>query len=180
MNKNKELLKLLPLKTERLIIRPTILEDVDLLLKMDKQEITQKYLGGIKNKTKEERIEFLKRKISKFDDDLVGSLTVCLKNGTPIGFNGISIDEEKNSAELSYIYDIDFTGNGYCSEASKKLIDTGFDLLKLDSIIAETVTDNIKSIKVLERLGFRYISSITNEDNISFNNYELKNSAYRK
>lgn len=46
------------LKTERLIIRKTLLDDVDLLLKMDKQNITQKYLGGVKNKTRNERILF--------------------------------------------------------------------------------------------------------------------------
>ena len=57
---NKKLISLLPLKTKRLVIRPTLIEDVDLISKMDKQEITQAFLGGIKNKTKEERITFLK------------------------------------------------------------------------------------------------------------------------
>ena len=39
------------IETERLIIKNTSLEDVDLLLKMYKQVETQKYLGCIKNKT---------------------------------------------------------------------------------------------------------------------------------
>ena len=56
--KNKLFISLLPFETERLIIRKTSIEDVDLILKMDKQEITQKYLGGIKEKSKEERIVF--------------------------------------------------------------------------------------------------------------------------
>ena len=47
-------MKFIPVKTERLVIRKTLLKDVDLLLKIDKQEITQKYLGGIKNKTRKE------------------------------------------------------------------------------------------------------------------------------
>ena len=51
-------MKFIPVKTERLVIRKTLLKDVDLLLKIDKQEITQKYLGGIKNKTRKERLEF--------------------------------------------------------------------------------------------------------------------------
>ena len=50
--KNKLLLDLLPIETERLIIKNTTIEDVDLLLKMDKQEETQKYLGGIKKQNK--------------------------------------------------------------------------------------------------------------------------------
>ena len=62
MNKNEKLISLLPLQTERLTIRPTSTLDIDMILKMDKQEITQMYLGGIKNKTKEDRIKFLEKK----------------------------------------------------------------------------------------------------------------------
>ena len=54
-NKNKKIINMLPFETERLIIKKTSIYDVELILKMDKQEITQKYLGGIKTKTKEER-----------------------------------------------------------------------------------------------------------------------------
>ena len=53
--KNKILIDLLPIETERLIIDKTTMNDINLILKMDKQEITQKFLGGIKNKTKDER-----------------------------------------------------------------------------------------------------------------------------
>ena len=76
--KNKLLISLLPFETERLIIRKISIDDVDMILKMDKQEETQKYLGGIKNKTREERIDFIK----KYDNDVVGQLTVCLKDKT--------------------------------------------------------------------------------------------------
>lgn len=71
--KNKLFLSFLPLSTKRLIIRLTSTNDIDLILKMDKQEDTQKYLGGLKNKTREERIIFLKEKeddIEKSDDEL--------------------------------------------------------------------------------------------------------------
>ena len=54
-------------ETERLYIRNTVLDDVDLLLKMDKQEKTQIYLGGIKHKSREERIIFLENKINKYE-----------------------------------------------------------------------------------------------------------------
>ena len=63
MDKNNIFIKMLPLETERLIIRKTDIKDVSMILKLDKQEVTQRYLGGIKNKTKEERIEFLNKKI---------------------------------------------------------------------------------------------------------------------
>ena len=42
----KSLKDFLPISTKRLIIRKTLLDDVNLILKMDKQENTQKFLGG--------------------------------------------------------------------------------------------------------------------------------------
>ena len=53
--KNELFFSLLPIKTDRLIIRKTSINDINLIMKMDKQEITQMFLGGIKNKTREER-----------------------------------------------------------------------------------------------------------------------------
>ena len=136
-------------------MKPTTINDVDLLLKMDKQEITQKYLGGIKNKTKEERISFLQKKQDKFQKGIAGSLTVFLKDGTPIGINGLRINEETNTGEIGYIFDYDYCNKGYCTESTKALIDIGFNTLKLESISADIVEGNNSSKRVLEKLGFK-------------------------
>ena len=152
--KNEMLIDLLPLKTERLIIRKVSIDDVDLMLKMDKQEVTQKYLGGVKNKTRDERIEFLRKKENRFNEGHAGQLTVCLSDGTPIGFTGLSIHENDSNAEISYLFDSDFTGKGYCTESSKELLRVGFKELKLHKIYGDTIEGNVSSIKVFERLGF--------------------------
>lgn len=133
----------LPLYSDRLIINKTTEDDVDLLLKTDKQEETQKFLGGVKNKTEEERREFLRRKTS--------SLTVCLKDGTKIGFVGLKIND--NVGTLSYMIDYDFVKHGYCTEAVNKIIEVGFKKLGLKKIDAETIDGNIGSIRVLEKVG---------------------------
>lgn len=154
MTKNEKLISLLPLETDRLIIKPTSTIDIDMILKMDQQEKTQMFLGGIKNKTREERIKFLEKKASKFENGEAGSLTVYLKDGTPIGFTGLSIDEGNNNAEISYIFDLDYCNNGYCTEASKELIRVAFEELELNKVFADTIEGNESSKKVLEKLGF--------------------------
>ena len=135
--------ELLPIYTERLKIVETSIDDIDLILKMDKQESTQKYLGGIKDKSREERIEFLKNKKN--------SLTVLLDD-IRIGFVGLKIDN--NIAEISYIFDSDYVGNGYCSEVVKTLIDIAFNKLNLEKLYAYSKEENIASIKVLTKNGF--------------------------
>lgn len=135
--------ELLPIYTKRLVIVNTSVDDINLILKMDKQEETQKYLGGIKNKSREERIEFLSNKKN--------SLTVLLNN-EKIGFVGLKINDDK--AEISYIFDSDYTGCGYCSEVVSSLVDIAFNKLKLHKIYAYCKDENIASIKVLTKNGF--------------------------
>lgn len=151
--------ELLPLYTERLMIVDTSIDDIDLILKMDKQDSTQKYLGGIKNKSREERLEFLSNKKN--------SLTVLLDN-IRIGFIGLKITDDK--AEISYIFDSDYTGNGYCSEVIKLLIDISFNKLNLNKLYAYSKSENIASIKVLTKNGFIEKDS----NNKEFIYYELE------
>ena len=135
--------ELLPIYTERVKIMETSIDDIDLILKMDKQESTQKYLGGIKDKSREERIEFLKNKKN--------SLTVLLDD-IRIGFVGLKIDN--NIAEISYIFDSDYTSKGYCSEVVKELVNIAFNKLNLNKLYAYSKEDNVASIKVLTKNGF--------------------------
>lgn len=186
--KNKKLISMLPLETERLIIKATSIHDIDMILKMDKQEVTQKFLGGIKNKTREERIKFLENKANKFKDNIVGSLTVYLKEGNvPIGFTGLSINEDDNYAEISYIYDEDFTGNGYCTEACRRLIEVAFEILELNRIFADTIEGNVASTRVLEKLNFNLENVRKNAAYVEtlkayrdFYDYILKKEEYKK
>ena len=156
---------LLPLKTKRLIIKKTTISNLDLLLKMDKQEITQKYLGGIKNKTEDERREFLNNKINNSN-----SLTIYLEN-KPIGFCELKFNN--NKASLSYIFDNDYWNNGYCTEACEEIINICFNKLEINCILANTISDNKNSIRVLEKLGFKYQNSFI-KNNITFLNYVIE------
>ncbi len=151
--------QLLPIYTGRLKLIETSVDDIDLILKMDKQEETQLFLGGIKNKSREERLDFLSRKKN--------SLTVLLDNKR-IGFVGLKVNEDK--AEVSYIFDSDYTGNGYCSEVVKKLIDVAFNKLNVNKLYAYTKEDNVSSIKVLTKNGFIKKDS----NNKEFIYYELE------
>ncbi len=172
MNKNEKFISMLPIRTRRLILRPTSTLDVDMMLKMDKQEVTQTFLGGIKNKTREERITFIEKKLEKYDKGLAGQLTVCLKEGTPIGLIGLNVDEEKDSGELGYIFDYDYCNKGYCTEACRKLLEIGFNKLNLKNISADTVEGNEKSKRVLEKLGFVYQDSFI-KDSTTFLLYTI-------
>ena len=129
-------------------------------------------MGGIKNKTKEERIVFLKKNLEKYDKGLAGQLTVCLKDGTPIGLIGLNINEKSDIGEIEYIFDYDYCNKGYCTEACQKLLEIGFNRLNLKSISADTVEGNESSKRVLEKLGFVYQESFI-KDSTTFLLYTI-------
>lgn len=152
--KNKEFINLLPFETNNLIIRKTVLSDTHLLIKMDKNENVQKFLGGIKNESYSKREKFIQKKIDKFGQGIIGMLTVVLKTTRePIGFLNFDINELYNNAELSYIFDFDYWYKGYCTESAKKLVEVAFKNLKLHRVYADTISGNIGSVKVLEKIG---------------------------
>ena len=148
---------LLPIKTERLTIRKISKEDVEFLLKTDKQETTQLYIGGIKNKSKEDRELFINNKINKFDSNISTPLTVCLDDNA-IGF--IEFMNSDNNIELSYIFDYDYWNNGYCTEACKELLKVLFNEMNINYVFARTIEGNNSSMKVLEKLGFNRVELI--------------------
>lgn len=79
--------------------------------------------------------------------------------------------------ELGWIFNQKFHGYGYARETSLALFEYGFNKLHLESILAETVLDNKKSIATIKSLGMK-ISEIHQEDLpvwiITKNDYENK------
>jgi len=70
-----------------------------------------------------------------------------------IGELGMGISPEMDRGEIHYALLPDAWGNGYAAEAVKQIIKFGFETLHLQSIEANTPTENIHSIKLLERVG---------------------------
>ena len=78
----------------------------------------------------------------KKDNKLIGS--ICLWN----------ISQEQSKAELGYDLMFEHQGRGIMSEAVKSVIKYGFESMVLDLIEAVPYSDNMKSIKLLEKNNF--------------------------
>ncbi len=79
-----------------------------------------------------------------------------LETGKFIGLIALNIGKEKyKSAEVWYKLHKDFWGNGYTTEALTALLDFGFNQLHLHRIEAGCAVENIRSIKVLEKVGMQ-------------------------
>ena len=83
------------------------------------------------------------------------SWAISIKNSSEfIGIAGMNLSNDKyNRGEIYYKFLPSHWGNGYATEVSRALIKFGFDDLNLHIVEAGVATENIKSIRVLEKSG---------------------------
>lgn len=79
----------------------------------------------------------------------------ALTEPTLVGAVGLEINDEDDRAELGYWVAEDYWGRGIATEASKKMLNFGFDMLRLNKVVAFHMARNPASGRVLEKLGMR-------------------------
>jgi [ribosomal protein S5]-alanine N-acetyltransferase len=80
---------------------------------------------------------------------------IGLKEADPfIGLAGLTLSNDKfKLGEIYYKLHPDYWGNGYATEIAKQLVKKGFDDFDLHKVEAGVATENLKSIRVLEKIG---------------------------
>ncbi|MEO9211499.1 MAG: GNAT family protein [Ginsengibacter sp.] len=145
------------LETKRLNIRELILKDINNVHQLLSLPETDKFntLGIPETLQVTEKILLEWVKDQKIQSRKSYVLALDLKDGDQfIGLIAINLGKEKyKTAEVWFKVHKDFWGKGYTTEALTKLLEFGFDQLKLHRIEAGCAVDNIASCKVLEKVG---------------------------
>ena len=77
-----------------------------------------------------------------------------------IGYSGLRYLDELNQVELLYGLAKSYWGKGIASKAAKAAIEYGFKVANLNRIIALALPENLASIRVIEKAGFKYEKQI--------------------
>jgi RimJ/RimL family protein N-acetyltransferase len=80
---------------------------------------------------------------------------ILKKENRFIGWCGLKRNEE-NMVDLGFRFFKKDWGNGYATEAAKASLEIGFNQMNIDRIIGRAATENIASIKVLEKLNMNF------------------------
>jgi RimJ/RimL family protein N-acetyltransferase len=149
-----------PIETMRLHLEPFQESDGDALYVMERDPEVKKYAGGVL--TREQSEKQLKKFIKIVSETGWGPVAIKLR-GTNliIGLCGFYGTPDPNEAEIFYGLARDAWGQGYATEAAKALAVAGIQQLGLSSIIAPVNPENVRSIRVLEKIGmsFSHIST---------------------
>jgi [ribosomal protein S5]-alanine N-acetyltransferase len=144
------------LATERLVIRQLVAEDANEILKLRSDERVNKFLTRNEYKTIEEAGVFINKinRAIRNDESIYWAITYKNEH-TLIGTICLwNIQPENYRAEIGYELNPDYWRKGIMREAIPKVIEYGFETMKLHSIEADIHPGNSQSATLLEKNGF--------------------------
>lgn len=154
------------IETARLLLRPFILEDSDFILKLLNTKGWIKYIGDRNVKTTEQARQYLENgPLRSYQTNGFGLNLVQLKtNNKPIGMCGLIKRGYLDHPDIGFAFLPDYTGQGYAYEIAKRTVQYALTQLEKEKILAITLPENSSSIKLLEKIGFRYQKNFVDND----------------
>jgi ribosomal-protein-alanine N-acetyltransferase len=157
------------LETERLVLRNWQEADVNcyLMLAQDVGYNCFSLPGRFLVHTAEEAKEKVRQRIALFNELRLGKFPIFLKStGEFIGTCGMEPFElhGQPEVELGYRLCLQYWGQGYAAEAAAAILKYGFETLSRKKILAYALPQNRASLKILEKLGFRYLNDFIHAD----------------
>ncbi|MBQ8849679.1 MAG: GNAT family N-acetyltransferase [Clostridia bacterium] len=146
------------LRTERLILRRMSVRDVDDMFDYASRESVTEYLLWEPHQSKRYTEDYLRYISTRYNlGDFYDWAVVEAQSGRMIGTCGFTrFDLPNNSAEIGYVLNPDFHGNGYATEAAAKVMEFGFCELGLHRVEAKFMQGNAASLHVMEKLGMTF------------------------
>lgn len=111
---------------------------------LQKQEMLEAWIASTMVKDWEEGSMYTYGIWHKQSGDYIGQVSVD------------SIDRVVGKAELVYFLDQKYEGLGLMSEVLSCVVDTCFDFLQLNRIYVRILTQNERSVRLVENCGFRF------------------------
>lgn len=153
MNINKD-----EINSKRLLLRRLRPEDYEDYCEILMQREVTRWLGSGKDNTRENIKAVMNRFEKLWDENGYGVWGVVNKESNElIGHCGFLPIANSSDIELLYAFSPKSWGHGYATEAAEASVDHAKNYYKWNDIVALAYHDNTSSVKVLNKLGFKYI-----------------------
>lgn len=154
--------------TERLILRPLSMSDLEDLATLHAEESFWRYPYG-RGFSRDETEQFLERTIERYDDPgMAVSAVVVAESMELAGWAGLSVPtfltEILPAVEVGWRLGEQYRGYGYATEAGLAWIRFGFDELALDRLVSIYEPENEASGAIMRRLGFTLDGQFTHPE----------------
>lgn len=150
------------LETPRLLLRPFTIDDVEPSYQINLDKAMTRYTndGGVKSL--EEMEETIRVNVlGDYAQHGYGRFAVVDKaTGKFIGFSGLKYLSDHDEVDIGYRLAVPYWGKGLATESAKAVLEFGFNALKLQRIVGFVLPENKASIRIMEKLNFRFEKEI--------------------
>ncbi|MDD4125180.1 MAG: GNAT family N-acetyltransferase [Eubacteriales bacterium] len=147
------------LKTERLLLRPLNVSDLQTVNEYATDAENTKYMIYLPNKSIEETYKFLDRVSAEWQKEEPSFYEFAiLYNSVHIGAVSVYLNEDKSEGELGWILNKSYWGNGFATESAYAVKEFAIYQLKVKTIMAHCDSRNLSSAHVMERIGLSFES----------------------
>ena len=146
------------LRTPRLFLRPITINDAAALFAARSDPEVMRYWDWPAQQSVADVENVFRRYAPEPSDESMLWWAVALApDGPAIGECDLNtIDHQHRRAELGYLFARDYWGQGYAAEAARAVIASAFGALGLERLTARIHKGNDASVRLIERLNFRY------------------------
>ena len=143
--------------TKRLTLRPFNLNDVNNVYELLKDNVVSKTTLNIPVPYKLEDAEYwIKKQPKDIEEGTTITWAIVDKESDELyGCISLMISKRHSRGELGYWLGEKYWGKGYCTEATKEIIEFSFNGLKLNRVMARYSTVNPASGKVMLKAGMK-------------------------
>lgn len=145
-------------ETDRLGLRHATLADAEFMCGLLNEPSWLANIGDSKVRTPQEAQQYIQDKIiAQYQAFGLGMYLVEIKtSGEPIGLCGLVRRDSLPGPDIGFALLPAYWSRGYAYEAARAVMVYGRSGLGLSKLLAIVKPDNLRSIKLVERLGFRY------------------------
>ncbi|MCB0697154.1 MAG: GNAT family N-acetyltransferase [Chitinophagaceae bacterium] len=152
------------IETERLILREFDLSDAQDFYEPNLDEEVMRYTADRVFASVEESADLI-RNYDQYAKYGYGRWTVVLKETDEVlGWCGLKYIDSVQETDLGYRLKCKFWNKGYGTEAAAACLQYGFEQLGLNRVVGRTMKDNATSIRLLEKIGMRFLKEYDFEE----------------
>jgi RimJ/RimL family protein N-acetyltransferase len=153
------------LETERLTLREFVAGDAPFILALLNDPAWLHYIGDKNIRTLDDARAYIERvPAAMVARHGFGLYAVSLKNdGTPVGMCGLIKRDTLDDVDIGFAFLPQYCGAGYAREAAEAVLDDGRERLGMTRVVAITMPENRRSVRLLEQLGFLFERAVPSE-----------------
>jgi len=150
------------LETPRLLLRRWRPDDLEPFAQLNADPEVMEFFPATLSRAESDA--FSVRVREHFDTHGFGLYAVELKDGTPFaGFVGLSLADFDShftpAVEIGWRLARESWGTGIATEAALRVLDHAFESLELEEVVSFTAAANLRSRRVMERIGLSHDSA---------------------